>query len=79
MPTQTPMTVEEVFAGYDFRTNGDREGTTFYFNGHLTAEQVATTYSRACPNPGAPARTPSTPRPPATPGTSSPLTRRTVT
>lgn len=53
MPTQTPMTAEAVFAGYDFRTNGGREGTTFYFNGHLTAEQVATTYSRTYPNPGA--------------------------
>ena len=53
MPTQTPMTVAEVFAGYDFRTNGGREGTTFYFNGHLAAKQITDTYSRTYPNPEA--------------------------
>lgn len=51
MTTQSPMTVAEVFAGYDFRTNGGREGTTFYFRGHLTAEEITNTYSRTYPNP----------------------------
>jgi hypothetical protein len=47
------MTADEVFDGYDFRTNGGREGTTFYFRGHLTAEEIAATYSRTYPNPEA--------------------------
>lgn len=44
MTTQTPMTVQQVFDGHDFRTNQGREGTDYYFNGHLTADQIADTY-----------------------------------
>jgi hypothetical protein len=44
MTTQTPMTAEEVFAGHDFRTNQGREGTEYFFPGHLTADQIADTY-----------------------------------
>lgn len=51
MTAQSPMTAEEVFDGYDFRTNGGREGTIFYFRGHLAAEEIATTYNRTYPNP----------------------------
>lgn len=49
MTTQTPMTPEEVFTGLNFRTNDGRQGDTFYFNGHLDAEQVAETYYAAYP------------------------------
>lgn len=53
MTTQTPMTATDVFDGYDFRTNGGREGTSFYFRGHLTAKEITATYSRTYPNPEA--------------------------
>ncbi|MGY0065130.1 hypothetical protein ACWY4P_53415 (plasmid) [Streptomyces sp. LZ34] len=49
MTTQTPMTAEEVFAGYDFRTNQGREGAEFFFNGHLTPDQIAETYYATYP------------------------------
>lgn len=51
MTAQTPMTTAIVFDGYDFRTNQGREGATFYFRGHLTAEEIVATYSRTYPNP----------------------------
>lgn len=51
MTAQTPMTASQVFGGYDFRTNGGREGTRYYFNGHLTANQIADAYRRVYPNP----------------------------
>lgn len=51
MTAQTPMTAAAVFDGYDFRTNGGREGDTFYFNGHLTAEEIADRYRLVYPDP----------------------------
>jgi hypothetical protein len=43
------MTLDAVFDGSDFRTNEGREGTTYFFNGHLTAEQVAEKYYAVYP------------------------------
>lgn len=48
-----PMTADVVFDGYDFRTNQGREGTTYFFRGHLTAKEITDTYSRTYPNPEA--------------------------
>jgi hypothetical protein len=42
--TQTAMTVEKVFDGYDFRTNQGREGSSYYFPGHLAVEEIADKY-----------------------------------
>lgn len=53
MTTQPPMTADAVFDGYDFRTNQGREGTAFYFRGHLTAKEIADRYGRVYPNPEA--------------------------
>jgi len=44
MTTQTPMTAEQVFDGHAFRSNDGREGTTYFFDGHFTADQIATQY-----------------------------------
>lgn len=44
MTAQTPMTAAEVFDGYDFRTNGGRWGSRFFFNGHLTAKELVEKY-----------------------------------
>lgn len=44
MTAQTPMTVKEVFAGLDFRTNQGPEGVDYFFNGHLTDAQIADLY-----------------------------------
>jgi hypothetical protein len=53
MTTQRPMTAEAVFDGYDFRTNGGPEGTTFYFSGHLTAKEIVEKYRLVYPGPEA--------------------------
>ncbi|MFJ6566614.1 hypothetical protein ACIQNU_04290 [Streptomyces sp. NPDC091292] len=44
MTSQTPMSVEQVFDGYDFRTNEGPESTDYFFNGHLAAVQIADLY-----------------------------------
>ncbi|TQE33110.1 hypothetical protein [Streptomyces ipomoeae] len=49
MTTQTPMTVDAAFAGHTFRTNEGREGTTYFFNGHLTIEEVTKQYFELYP------------------------------
>lgn len=54
MITQTPtsqpaMTVEEVFDGYDFRTNHGREGVRHYFRGHVNADQIDALYFELYP------------------------------
>jgi hypothetical protein len=43
------MAVQQVFDGYDFRTNDGRNSTEFFFNGHLTVDQIAETYYAAHP------------------------------
>ena len=49
MTIQTPLNTEQTFDGRDFRTNDGREGDTFFFNGHLTPEQIAETYYATFP------------------------------
>lgn len=44
MTAQTPMTPSAVFEGQDFRTNEGRTGCRFYFDGHLTADQIEAAY-----------------------------------
>ncbi|MGW5694530.1 hypothetical protein ACWEWX_27385 [Streptomyces asiaticus] len=44
MTTQTPMTAEKVFDGCDFRASEGRDGTVFFFNGHLTTDQITDRY-----------------------------------
>lgn len=49
MTTQTPMTVEAVFEGYDSRTNEGREGDRHFFSGHLDFEQISALYFSVYP------------------------------
>ncbi|MFI0822295.1 hypothetical protein ACH4TX_42020 [Streptomyces sp. NPDC021098] len=49
MTTQAPLTVEQVFDGLSFRTNDGRDGTEFFFRGHLGADLVADRYYATFP------------------------------
>ncbi|MGW2223818.1 hypothetical protein [Streptomyces formicae] len=49
MTTQQPMTRETVFDGFGFRTNDGCERVTYFFDGHLDAEQIAELYFATYP------------------------------
>lgn len=47
---QQPMTREQAFAGYPFRTNEGPEAQHYYFDGHFTPEQITDLYYEVYPD-----------------------------